>query len=224
MWSSGTWRHAALIRTTVSKKRIASIITVTRICDLGKTLTVTSNRSMLRRNTILYIPKKFQFLQEPHGVTSQKTVFSIFIKFSKLCSIQVQKSFWFDLLISFGRRSVTSFRILLSSREEFTELIKQSNDSNLHVPEVETWMAECRRPLRLRTFRNVLSTHRYCSRRGGMGVQCARFDNLKRQRFWIPYFAVAKRRKTASVVYWSEFQAANPEVPSSISNATRFSE
>jgi hypothetical protein len=31
-------------------------------------------------------------------------------------------------------------------------------------------------------------------------------------------------RKTASVVYWSEFLATDPEVPGSIPDATRFSE
>jgi hypothetical protein len=43
--------HVAVIRTDVSEEHIASIITVTRIGDLG-TFPVTNNRSTLRRNTI----------------------------------------------------------------------------------------------------------------------------------------------------------------------------
>jgi hypothetical protein len=45
MPSSGMLRHVALVRTEVSEEPIASIIEVTRIGDLGTTLTVTSNRS-----------------------------------------------------------------------------------------------------------------------------------------------------------------------------------
>jgi hypothetical protein len=59
----------ALVRTDVSKELGASFIRVTRIGELGTTLAVTSNRRTLRRNT--------KFLQEPHGVTSQKTAFFI---------------------------------------------------------------------------------------------------------------------------------------------------
>jgi hypothetical protein len=40
----------ALVRTDVSEERIASIIRVTRICELGRTLAVTSNGRTLRRN------------------------------------------------------------------------------------------------------------------------------------------------------------------------------
>jgi hypothetical protein len=43
-------RRVAVVRIDVSKKLSASIITVTRIGELG-TLTVTSNRSTLRRTT-----------------------------------------------------------------------------------------------------------------------------------------------------------------------------
>jgi hypothetical protein len=44
------WRRIGLLRTDVSEERFASIIKVTRIGELG-TLAVTSNQSMLRRNT-----------------------------------------------------------------------------------------------------------------------------------------------------------------------------
>jgi hypothetical protein len=38
------------VRTDVSEDRVASIIRVTRLCGLGTTLAITSNRSTLRRN------------------------------------------------------------------------------------------------------------------------------------------------------------------------------
>jgi hypothetical protein len=44
----------ALVRTDVSEEHMASIIRVTRIGELQRTLAVTSNGSMLRRSTILY--------------------------------------------------------------------------------------------------------------------------------------------------------------------------
>jgi hypothetical protein len=44
MASSGMLRHVALLRIDVSKEVSASIIRVTRICELGTTLAVTSNR------------------------------------------------------------------------------------------------------------------------------------------------------------------------------------
>jgi hypothetical protein len=47
MPSSGTCCREALVRTDVSEERIASIIIVTRIGELGTTLAVTFLRSML---------------------------------------------------------------------------------------------------------------------------------------------------------------------------------
>jgi hypothetical protein len=49
MPSSGMVRGVALVRTDVSKELSASIISVTRIGELGKTLAVTNNRCTLRR-------------------------------------------------------------------------------------------------------------------------------------------------------------------------------
>jgi hypothetical protein len=43
-------RRVALVRTDVSEERSAYIIRVTRIGEIGITLTVTSNRRKLRRN------------------------------------------------------------------------------------------------------------------------------------------------------------------------------
>jgi hypothetical protein len=68
-------RRVVLVRTDVSEEPGASFITVTRIGELGTTQAATSNRRTLRRNT--KVPPKRRFLQEPHGVTSQKTPFFI---------------------------------------------------------------------------------------------------------------------------------------------------
>jgi hypothetical protein len=70
-------RRVALVKTDVSDELRASFIRVTRIGELGTTLVLTSNRRTLRRNANLVFHPKRQFLQEPHGVTSQKTAFFI---------------------------------------------------------------------------------------------------------------------------------------------------
>jgi hypothetical protein len=48
MPSSRMLRRVALVRTDVSEERVASMIRVTRISELGTTLAVTSNRRRLR--------------------------------------------------------------------------------------------------------------------------------------------------------------------------------
>jgi hypothetical protein len=48
MVSSGMLRRMALVRTDVSEELSSSIINVTRIGELGRTLAVTSNRRKLR--------------------------------------------------------------------------------------------------------------------------------------------------------------------------------
>jgi hypothetical protein len=53
MPSSGILGRVALVRTNVSEKFSASIIEVTRIGEVGTTLTVTRNRRTLRRNTYI---------------------------------------------------------------------------------------------------------------------------------------------------------------------------
>jgi hypothetical protein len=77
MSSYGMLRHVALVRTEVSEELRASFIRMTRIGELGTTLVVTSNLRTLRRNTKTC--NKRLFLQQPHGVTSQKKLFFIVI-------------------------------------------------------------------------------------------------------------------------------------------------
>jgi hypothetical protein len=55
MASSGMLRRVVLVRTDVPEELTASIIVVTRICELGTTLAVTSNRRNLSRRTYLRI-------------------------------------------------------------------------------------------------------------------------------------------------------------------------
>jgi hypothetical protein len=83
-------RRAALVRTEVSEETGASFIRVTRIGELGTTQAATSNRHKLRRNT--KVPPKNRFLQEPHGVTSQKTPFFIVtdVKTSNLFNVALE--------------------------------------------------------------------------------------------------------------------------------------
>jgi hypothetical protein len=70
----------ALVTTDVSEELSAFIIRVTKIGELGTTQAATSNRRKLRRNA------KW-FLQEPHGVKTQKTPFFIVWIRAKLCTI-----------------------------------------------------------------------------------------------------------------------------------------
>jgi hypothetical protein len=62
------WRRVALVRTVVLEELIFSIIRVKTISKLKITLSVTD-----KWRTLQYISPKRRFLQQPHGVTSQKT-------------------------------------------------------------------------------------------------------------------------------------------------------
>jgi hypothetical protein len=84
--SSGMLCRVALVRTDVSAEPSASYIPVTRIGELGTTQAATSNRRTLcysKFNDSCHPDEeelgssKSRFLQEPHGVTSQKTSFFI---------------------------------------------------------------------------------------------------------------------------------------------------
>jgi hypothetical protein len=66
-------RRVVLVGTDISEEFSASIMRVTRLGEL-RTLAATSNRRTLRRYFFAAPPKR-RFLQEPHGVTSQKTAF-----------------------------------------------------------------------------------------------------------------------------------------------------
>jgi hypothetical protein len=91
MASSGMLRRVALVITDVSGELSASFIRVTRIGELGTTLAVTSDRRTLRRNTNTdcchpdeggtKFLRKSRILQEPQGVTSQKTQFFIGLQY-----------------------------------------------------------------------------------------------------------------------------------------------
>jgi hypothetical protein len=72
----------ALVRTDFSEEPGASFIMVTKIGEPGTTQAATSNRRTLRRNTKL-------LLQEPQGITTQKTPFFIVtaVKTSNLTKI-----------------------------------------------------------------------------------------------------------------------------------------
>jgi hypothetical protein len=97
-------RGVALVRTDVSEEPSASFIRLTRIGELGTTLAVTSNRRTLRRNTVTasvilsspilvalmketLISYETSFLQELHGVTSQKTPFLTETSFHRTCTV-----------------------------------------------------------------------------------------------------------------------------------------
>jgi hypothetical protein len=66
-------RRVALVTADISWERSASVITVTRIDELGTMLAVTSNLRTLRRNAIAwrrYFPPKRRFVQEPHRINT----------------------------------------------------------------------------------------------------------------------------------------------------------
>jgi hypothetical protein len=63
MQSAGMLRRVAIVRTEVIDENIASIIRVTRIGEQRTMLALTSNRSMLRRNTIYHPDEGDAFLR-----------------------------------------------------------------------------------------------------------------------------------------------------------------
>jgi hypothetical protein len=70
----------ARARTDITEERMACIIRVTRIGELGRTLAVTSNRNSPTLVTLMMETirsSETSFLQEPHDVTFQKTAFFI---------------------------------------------------------------------------------------------------------------------------------------------------
>jgi hypothetical protein len=84
-------RRVAVVKTEVSEELVDSIVSVTRIGELRTTLTVTSNLLVTANvvfNSPILVTLMMKFicscettllpsLLQPHGVTSQKTVFFI---------------------------------------------------------------------------------------------------------------------------------------------------
>jgi hypothetical protein len=112
MQSSGMLRHVPPVRTDVSKELSASIIRVTRFNELGTMLAITSNRHTRRigeLGTLVLVvtshaddgdvPQERQFLQGPHGVTSQKTAFFI------VTALRTSNLTMFCLLFAFERKT-----------------------------------------------------------------------------------------------------------------------
>jgi hypothetical protein len=74
MVSSGMLRRVALVITDVSEELGASFIRVTRIGELGTTLTVTSNRRTLRRNSLTVLTPKLQMTVRRIGKSQEETL------------------------------------------------------------------------------------------------------------------------------------------------------
>jgi hypothetical protein len=86
MVSSGILRRVALVRTDVSEELSASFIRVTRIGELGTrsvrrllftAMVVPSSQILVTLMKEALSSSETSFLQEPHGVTSQKTQFFV---------------------------------------------------------------------------------------------------------------------------------------------------
>jgi hypothetical protein len=73
MVSSGLLRRVALVRTDVLEEPGAFFIRVTKIGELGTTQAAPIFVTLMEAP----VPPKRRFLQEPHGVTTQKTPFFI---------------------------------------------------------------------------------------------------------------------------------------------------
>jgi hypothetical protein len=98
-------RRVALVRTDVSVERIASIIRVTKIGELGTTLAVTSNRSTLRRNTMFtlnQLVKEFSYIYEETVLTytqlPMKRVLTQTVNYSYSLSLMLFWSFECEVL------------------------------------------------------------------------------------------------------------------------------
>jgi hypothetical protein len=82
MESTEMLRHVALVKTDVSEELSASIIRVTRIGDLGTTLSVIRNRSTLRRNTIriVFLRRVLRLLVTDNVVSSSPILATLMLE------------------------------------------------------------------------------------------------------------------------------------------------
>jgi hypothetical protein len=86
MTSSETWRRVSLVRTDVSQERIASIIGVKRISELGKGAMCSSERSVLTRATRRHISEDDIFhSQLRENLKPYKVHILYLLSFIKLC-------------------------------------------------------------------------------------------------------------------------------------------
>jgi hypothetical protein len=74
--------RVALVKIDISEECIASITSVTRIGEIGTTLPITNNRRTLQIIPVTLFMEVIRslnrrFLQESHGITSQKTALFI---------------------------------------------------------------------------------------------------------------------------------------------------
>jgi hypothetical protein len=119
MASSGMFRRVALVRTDVSEELRPSFIRVTRFCELGTTLAVTSNRRTLRRNT-----KYLVFLRSVRRLLVTASVVS-----SSLILVTLMKE-----VFSSSETSVLTRAILHSHRHENLTSYRSLNVSALSNP------------------------------------------------------------------------------------------
>jgi hypothetical protein len=126
MPSSGMLRRVDLVRTDVSEERSSSNIKGTRIGELGTALAITSNRRSQRASPWWwrrYVPPKRRLLQEPHGVTSQKTAFfiSLLLNFVMWSVLYLQtvtlfnyQKLWFNISWEHFERLVLKFCVIFT--------------------------------------------------------------------------------------------------------------
>jgi hypothetical protein len=80
MPSSGMLRRVDLVRTYVSEELNVSIIRVTTIGELGTTQAVTSNRTTLRRNTLVFLRSVVRLLVTASVVPSSPILVALIME------------------------------------------------------------------------------------------------------------------------------------------------
>jgi hypothetical protein len=134
-------RHVDLVKTDVSEERIATIIRLTSIGELGTRLAVTSNGSTLRGKTL-----KSRFLQEPHGVTSQKTAVFIVtaVKNSILTISGIIPHYDSDLFLTFTKYLYCGDRNILREEIALTFFCVSQRSKKLYgQKQYHVWQVIC---------------------------------------------------------------------------------